>query len=154
MSSKRDAIIAQIVSQLGAAGKPTGLNVYRQRTFPVGPDVLPAQIVYAVDEEVATGPGSGAPGHIKRKARRTCKVAVYSRVDGGSSTDNALDPLLTWSVQQLCTDVTLASTAYDCKELGTVWDEADADQMYGGARQYFSVDYVTDAHDPTSNAGA
>lgn len=154
MASTRDAIIAQIVSQLGAVGKPAGLNVYRQRSFPIGSDVLPAQLVYAVDEEVKTLPGMGAPGHIKRKARRTCKIAVYSRVDGGTSPDNALDPLLSWSVQQVCSDVTMGGLAFDCQELGTVWDEVDMDQMYAGARQYFSVDYVTDAHDPTSNAGA
>lgn len=153
-ASTRDSILARIVSQLGAAGKPTGLNVYRQRSFPIGSDVLPAMLVYAVDEEVNTGPGFGVGSTPRRKAVRTLKVAVYSRVDGGSSPDNALDPLLNWSVQQLCGDPKCNSLALDTKELGTAWDEADMDQMYAGARQYFAVEYFTDAHNPTSNAGA
>lgn len=148
MSSKRDAILDTIVSALGGVGKPTGLTVDRHRTIPYGRDVLPAQSVYAVDEEVNTGPGMGAGSPPIRKARRKLKFAVYSRVAVSTTADQDLDPLLSWSVQKVCADPTLGGTIHDLKELGTVWDEADADAVFGGARQFFEADYVTSSADP------
>lgn len=149
MASKRDAIIASVVSALQGAGGPSGLTVLRQRTFPIGSDILPAQAVYAHDEEVKTGPGQS---NYTRKAVRTFRFVVESRVDGGSSPDNALDPLLSWAVQTICADATMGNTVHDTRELGTTWDQQDADQMYGAARTLFEVVYITAAADPTASS--
>jgi hypothetical protein len=151
MSSKRDAILDTIVSALGGVGKPSGLTVDRHRTIPFGRDVLPAQSVYAVDEEVDTGPGTGSGYPPLSKARRTLKFAVYSRVAVTSTADQDLDPLLSWSVQKICADPTLGSTIHNLKELGTVWHEADQDAAFGGARQFFQAEYFTDSNDPDAH---
>ena len=145
MASKRDAILASIVSSLSGAGGPSGLTVHRQRTLPITSDVLPSQLVYAISEEVATGPGRA---NFARKAVRKVTIAVESRVDGGTSPDNTLDPLLSWAVQKICADPTMGDTVEDCKEMGTTWAQVDADQMYGAARTDFEITYITSAADP------
>ena len=145
MASKRDAIIATIAANLNGGSKPSGLTVHRQRTLPIASDVLPAQVVYAISEEVDTGPGRS---NFARKAKRKVTIAVESRVDGGTSPDATLDPLLSWAVQTICADPTMGDTVEDCKEIGTTWAQVDADQMYGAARTDFEITYITSAADP------
>lgn len=149
MSSKRDLIVVAAVNALNAAGKPTGLTVHRQRTLSLSHNQLPAQVVYAVQEEVNTGPGQGAGPDRRRKAIRTFRLCVEHRVDAeNDAPDAALDPLLSWAVQALCDDVSLGGLADDLKEIGTTWDESEQDKVYASARTFFDVRYFTNAHDP------
>jgi hypothetical protein len=149
MSSRRDQITAACVTLLDGAGKPSGLNVFRQRTISLTYQQLPAQIVYAVQEEVETGPGRGSPPNPQRMAKRRFRLCVEHRVNAETaSPDAAIDPLLSWAVQKLCSDVLVGGLAYDLKEIGTTWEEADQDKVYAAAKTFFEVEYVTDAANP------
>jgi hypothetical protein len=149
MSSRRDQITAACVALLQQAGGPAGLNVHRQRTISLTHDQLPAQVVYALQEENDTAPGRGAPLAYTRKAKRKLTLCVEHRVDAENTPpDQALDPLLSWAVQQLCSGVSLGGLAYDLKEIGTKWDEVEQDKVYAAARTLFDVEYVTDASNP------
>jgi hypothetical protein len=150
MSSRRDSIVADIVAALSTAtGKPSGLTVHRQRTLPIGADVLPSQVVYLVDETVVTGPGFGVGANAL--AVREATVRVESRVSAGASTpDQALDPLLNWAVQKILADPTRGGLAHFTIELGTQWAAADEDKVYGAAQTDFKVKYTTSAADPTA----
>lgn len=137
------------VNALDAAGKPPGLTVDRQRTRSLSASDLPAQVVYAVQEEVNTGPGFGAGPDRRRKAIRTFRLCVEHRVDAeNDAPDAALDPLLSWAVQALCDDASLGGLADDLKEIGTTWDEAEQDKVYASAKTFFEVRYFTNAADP------
>jgi hypothetical protein len=147
MSSIRDQITAAAVALLGESGKPAGLAVSRQRTVSLSDSDLPAQCVYAVQEEANASPGFGSD----RKAKRVFRLCVESRVNAENlSGDKALDPLLSWSVQQLCADVTLGGLSYELREIGTTWDESEQDKMYAAARQFFEISYLTDAYNPNT----
>jgi hypothetical protein len=150
MSSRRDQIIAACVDALdNTPGKPTGLNVHRQRTLSLSHNQLPAQVVYAVQEENNTGPGNGAGPDRRRKAVRSFRLCVEHRVDAeNDSPDVVLDPLLSWAVQTLCADVSVGGLAEDLKELGTTWDEQEQDKVYAAARTFFEIRYITDAANP------
>lgn len=152
MSSRRDSIVGAIVTALGAVGKPSGLTVHRHRTLPIGEDILPAQVVYCESEEAKVGPGRGVSDNsYARKAKRTLTVVIESRVNAGSSTpDQALDPLLSWCVQQVSADVTQGGYAFDTQEQSTIWNAAETDAVLGAAQTRFVIEYVTDAADPNS----
>lgn len=148
MSSRRDVILDAMVALLGSAtvnshAQPASLSVSRQRTLPLDPSQLPAQAVYVVDEEVATGPGRGP----SRVARRKMRVCVEHRCAVTTTADQDVDPLISWSVRALCASSQLATGVHDIQELGTVWDQTDS-ALLGAARTMFLVDYVTAATDP------
>jgi hypothetical protein len=144
MSSIRDAIIVDVVTQLSAAGKPAGLTVHRNRTRPIHADVLPAQLVYMIEEHIETGPGRSG-----YKTRRKMKLRIETRVDAGSSApDAALDPYLSWMVQQLHADPTRGGRAHDSTEFLTQWTATEADKVYGAAASDWIIDYVTSASNP------
>lgn len=149
MSSRRNQIVDFAVAALGAVGRPTGLTISRQRTVSLSTSDLPAQVVYAVQEEVDTGPGRGVGPRPERKAKRKFRFVVEHRIDAENATpDAALDPLLSWAVQVLCADVLCGGLTYDLKEMGTTWDESEQDKKYASAKTFFEVEYVTDAANP------
>ena len=152
--SRRDVILDAMVAALGAstAGshtKPTGLTIHRHRTVPLAQDQLPAQVVYAVSEEVTTGPARGLDN--KRLTRRKLLVCVETRVDAtGNTPDQALDPYLTWVAQALCRVQSLTNGMHDITEHSTVWDADEQNFVYAAARTLFLVDYVSAADDPNA----
>lgn len=153
MASRRDTILDAMVALLGSATvgahtKPSGLTVSRQRTLPFAPSQLPAQAVYAVSEEVKSGPGMGVNN--QRLARRKLQVCVESRCLVTTTPDQDVDPLISWAVQALCATQQLAAGVHDIQELGTVWDQVESDTTLAGARTMFLVDYITSASDPDS----
>jgi hypothetical protein len=147
MSSKREAIVSAFVTALSAGGKPSGLTVHRYRTIPIGTDILPAQLVYVVREDVETGPGSS-----HYVATRRCIIRVETRlaVDDPSTTapDAALDAFLSWAVQAICADPTLSGAVLDVWERSTEWAATDADKVFAGGQTDFEVRYQTLASDP------
>jgi hypothetical protein len=149
MSSRRDQIVTACVALLGGAGRPSGLQVDRVRTVSLSHDQLPRQVVYPLQEEVVTGPGIGAAGDPRRIAKRVLTLCVEHRVDAeNDAPDLAIDPFVSWAVQALCADVELGGLAFDVKEIGTKWDEAEQDKVYAAARTLFEIQYVTDAANP------
>jgi hypothetical protein len=144
--SRRDSLLDAIVAALGAAGKPASLTIDRQRSVPLAQSQLPSQSVYAIAEEVKTGPARGLDN--KRLARRYLQVCVETRVDAsGSTPDQALDPYVAWAVKAVCGTQQLASIAHDVQELGTTWDQDEEDAVLASAKQVFLVEYVTSASD-------
>ena len=152
--SRRDTILDALAAALGAStagahAKPAGLNVHRHRTMPLAQDQLPAQVVYALAEEVKTGPARGLDD--KRLARRYLQLCVEHRVNAGSSTpDQAIDPLLSWAVRAVCRLPELGGLTHDIQELGTTWDQAEEDTVLASAKTVFLVEYVTSASDPAA----
>jgi len=154
MSSRRDAILDNMIAALGAATvtlpsgatvtKPSGLNVHRQRSVQIDADQLPALVVYQIQEVVDRTPGRN-PGFV---SRRKLQVGVEIRIDAGAtSNDQALDPYLRWVVLTLCLDPQRAGLAYDTQELGTSWDQETRSNRLASAAPVFLVDYVTSAYD-------
>ena len=151
MSSRRDVILDAMVTLLGSSTvnghtKPTSLTVSRQRTLPFAASQLPAQAVYAVNEEVTAGPARGIDN--KRLARRKLQFVVESRCIVTTTPDQDVDPLISWAVQALCATQQLAAVVNDIQEAGTVWDQVEGDTTLAGARTHFVVDYITSASDP------
>ena len=154
MSSRRDAIVDDIATALGAASitlpggatvaKPSGLNVHRQRAVPIDTDQLPAMVVYQVQEVVDRASGRN-PGFL---SRRKLQVAVEIRIDAGAtSADQALDTYLRWAVLAVCLDPRRSTLAHDTQELGTQWDQETRSSRLASATPVFLVDYVTSAYD-------
>jgi len=154
MSSRRDAILDDIVNALSAATitlpngsvvtKPASLNVHRQRAVPIDTDLLPAMAVYQVQEVVERNPGRN-PGFL---SRRKLQVGVEIRIDAGaSSADQALDPYLRWAVLAVCLDPRRSTLAHDTQELGTQWEQETRSSRLALATPVFLVDYVTSAYD-------
>lgn len=146
MSSRRDQVVVAAMALLNGSGKPLGLTVHRQRTLSLDYDNLPATVVYLLHEEVETGPGTAI---FQRKAKRTARLCLEHRVNAEDrTTDTALDPLLSWATQALCADPLLGGLAHELTEVGTTWDESEQDKKYGSAKQFFDVQFFTDASDP------
>jgi tRNA threonylcarbamoyladenosine modification (KEOPS) complex Pcc1 subunit len=152
--SRRDAIVDDIVTALGAASitlpsgtvvtKPTGLNVHRQRAVPIDTDLLPALAVYQRQEVVDTAPGRGP----SRVSRRKMQIGVEVRIDAGAtSADQALDSYLRWVVLAVCSDPRRSTLAHDTTELGTEWDQETRSSRLALATTVFLVEYVTSASD-------
>lgn len=153
MASRRDTILDALVALLGSSSvnghtKPASLTVTRQRTLPFAASQLPAQAVYAVHEDVETGPGGGLDN--KRLARRKLRFVVESRCLVTTTPDQDIDPLISWAVQALCATQQLAAGVHDIQEIETVWDQVESDTTLAGARTVFLVDYLTSASDPDS----
>lgn len=154
MSSKRDAILDAEVALLGGASvgshtKPASLTSSRHRTFPIDPSQLPHQAVYAVQEEIVSRVARGMDN--QTLVKRRLQFCVESRcVVGGSTPDQALDPILSWTVQAVCSNQQLVTGMHDIEELGTVWDQVENDYALAAARQMFAVIYVTAGNDPDS----
>ncbi len=153
MSSKRDAILDAEVTLLGTSvvnghTKPTGLTVSRHRTFPLDPSQLPHQAVYAVNEEIVSRVPRG--GNNQSIVKRRLQFCVESRcvIGSGSTADQSADPLISWSVQALCSTLPAVTGIHDIEEVGTIWDQVENDYALAGARQMFAVTYVTSASDP------
>ena len=154
MSSRRDAVLDDLVTALGAASitlpsgatvsQPSGLNVHRQRAVPIDTDQLPAMVVYQVQEAVDRASGRN-PGFL---SRRKLQVAVEIRIDAGAvSPDQALDPYLRWAVLAVCLDPRRSTLAHDTQELGTQWEQETRSSRLVLATPVFLVEYVTSVSD-------
>lgn len=148
MASRRALIVEAIATALGGATKPADVTVHRSRTLPITSDQLPAMAAYRTTEAVERG--DGPRGY---KVRRRLRVRVECRVAtaaDGATLDDAMDPLTTWAVQAVMSDVTLGGLAHNIHEVSTQWLAEDADQVYGAAAVDFDVEYITSASDPES----
>lgn len=151
MSSFRDQIVSAVVATLAAGGGPASLTVHRYRTKPLGTDVLPAMLVYLVEESVKEGPGQGTGPKLRRTATRTVTARVEIRINAGTvAPDDAIDPYLNWMVQQIMADPTFGGLSHDCKEMKTEWAAVEDDKVYAATQTDFEISYFTSAADPTA----
>lgn len=155
MPSIREQIIDQIVANLEAVGKPTGLTVHRMRTRPIEEDVLPAILVYTEDDEPKT---LGAQVFKAPLVERRLVVYIEYRAEGSLAVapDQALDPLVIWGTKQMVTHEKFVSNAYPdglgmgVVELKTAWLSKEGDKMFAAASTQWLVHYRTSRLDPTS----
>lgn len=139
--SRREKICQYMVEQLGAEGKPDGLLVDRQRSFPLDATLLPAALVYLVAE---TAERIGAQSTV---TRRKAVFRVELRVADEPS-DQQLDPLISWTVQQLMSDFKLGGLADGIEEMGSQWkQEVTKEVVIGAVGVDFEVTYRTVVND-------
>lgn len=139
--SRREKICQYMVEQIGAEGKPDGLLVSRQRSLPLEAKLLPAALVYLVRE---TAERIGA---LSTVTQRETVFRVEIRASGEPS-DQVLDPLVSWVVQQVMADYELGGLADGVDESGSQWiQEETKDLVIGAVGIDFTVRYQTEVHD-------
>lgn len=142
--SIREAIIQEIQAAIDAPEKPAGLNVHRARTRPIHQDALPAAVPYLagedIDEEAST-----KDGMVVRSLEIRVEIRVQNEVP-----DAALDPLVTWVVQQVLADSSLGGRTLGVYETGTSWAAEELNAPFGAAAVGFLVEYMTAEADPTT----
>ena len=153
MASQRDAIIAACISALNAGTPPT--TAVRFPVLPVTPNTVPLIGVTPESEDVQF------VGHrANNGAFRWLTVVVSCWAKNGSSSDNALDAMVTWVVQKLIPvnalgdiDETVGGTAHAIEEVGTQWFAEIQDHVYQRADVRFRIGYQTKRTDPTTKVG-
>lgn len=153
MSSRRDLILDALAAALNGGSKPVGLTVSRSRTTAFASTQLPGQAIYPGTEQIIERGGASLDNKVMVKRRLT--VIVETRVAAGvTTTDQALDPYLSWAVQALCateyvgTDGDGKRLAHSIVEEGTAWGSDEQDASYAAATQVFAVIYATSGSDP------
>lgn len=139
--SLRERICQYLQEQLKAEGGPAGLLVDRQRSLPLDKGLVPAALVYLVKETAQRiGPNSTV-------SRREVVFRVEIRAIDEPS-DQKLDPLVNWVVQQLLSDFTVGGLADGIEEAGGQWiQEASKDQVIGAVAIDFTITYRTPVND-------
>jgi hypothetical protein len=146
--SIREQILRVVEALLGAAGKPAGLTVHRQRTRPIEGDTLPAILFYAADDDlISVGGADDSP-----LVERHMNLRVECRAVGTEITppDAALDPLYVWAVGQLVGKGRLGGLASRVVEGRTEWYSKEGDVAVAAEAIIFTVKYRTARADPTS----
>jgi hypothetical protein len=141
--SKLEQICQYCVAQVDADGKPEGLLVERQRTLPLDPSNLPAAILYLRHEAVVKIVGRSTV------TRREVLLRWELRVEGEPS-DQKLDPLRVWLVQQMMADFSLGGLAKEIEEVSGQWDQKAEDLIVGACAHDFKVTYYTKVNDLTT----
>lgn len=155
MASIREQIIDQVVANLEAGGKPSGLTVHRIRTRPIEEDVLPAILIYTEDDEPKTLAGQVFKAPI---VERRLVLYIEYRAEGSLTVapDQALDPLIVWGTKQMVANEKFVSNAYPdglgmgVVELKTAWLSKEGDKLFAAASTQWLVHYRTSRLDPTS----
>lgn len=150
MASRRERILVAVKAALEQASvtidgvvhpKPAGLAVHRQRRRPIENDLLPATVLYLLEEDVELETFDGVTG-------RTASVALEHRVSGDAPEDQLLDPLVTWGTRVLMAEPSLGGLALGVEERKLTWDGEERDEKYGACRQDFAIEYETPENDP------
>jgi hypothetical protein len=150
MATIREQIISAVTGALEDPGGPAGLTVHRERTRAIEVDGLPACLLYFEDDEPA-------PIGSKYKApltERDLNLAAELRAtgDAGVSPDQALDPLIAWTLTQLFADESFGGLANGIVERKTVWASKEGDQPLASATIHLTVKYRTSRTDPSAKA--
>ena len=149
MSSIREQIVDGIVALLEASGSPAGLTVHRERTRPIEDDSLPALVVYCEDEEPKSTDKQTFRSPLVERSLRLI-VEARARATGGLAPDQALDPLLVWTAQQILQNETIGGLAIGATEGKTSWITKEADVVVAAAIANYHIRYRTARTDPTS----
>lgn len=157
MSTIREQIISAAVTNLSEPGgpgpapsMPTGLTVHRERTRGIEQDSLPAILVY-FEDDVPTTIGSKFAAPLTERA---ITVAVECRAQGSIdvSPDQALDPLIEWTIYQFFANEKLGGLANGVEEGKTTWTSKEGDQPLASATIHLTIKYRTSRTDPSSKS--
>ena len=149
MSSIREQIVDRIVALLEASGAPAGLAIHRERSRPIEDDSLPALVVYCEDEEPKSTDKQTFRSPLVERSLRLI-VEARARATGGLAPDQALDPLLVWTAQQILQNETIGGLAIGATEGKTNWITKEADVVVAAAIANYHIRYRTARTDPTS----
>jgi hypothetical protein len=156
MATIREQIISAMQTLLSAASgasgppAPASLTVHRERTRPIEADALPAILIYFEDD--APEPISskvGAPLTL-----RAMTVCVECRAAGSVaiSPDQALDPLIAWTLYQVFQNERFGGLANEAIEGKTVWNSKEGEVALASATLHITIKYRTSRIDPTSKS--
>ena len=149
MSSIREQIVSSLVALLEAEGAPEGLTVHRERTRPIEADSLPALLIYCEDDEPAATDRQTFRSPLVERSLHVV-VEARSRVTSPLSPDQALDPLLVWTAQQILQNETMGGLAIGAIEGKANWISKETDVVLAAAIANYHIRYRTSRLDPTS----
>lgn len=144
MASRRDGILADLVSHLQAAGGPAGLMVDR---FPLRPESGSRIGVYPVHEDASPAGSRGGSVVTKRRLQVGLEIRTEGAGDNASA-DEQLDPLYVWAVKTLLADPTLGGTVTSIEEHSMDWKATEGKQVHGLLYLFLVVTYQTRTDDP------
>lgn len=144
----REQILIAIGNALNAAGKPAGLNVHRERTWPIEGDTMPAILFYARDDVPESTSKEKSHGPL---VLRGLEVALECRAVG-SPPDTALDPLIQWATAQMFLDEKFGGLSNSVEEGRTEWSSKSGETPRASATIFFVVRYRTARVDPSKKS--
>lgn len=133
MATRREDIIARIVSTLGATAGVSG-RVYRSRVEPIVRGHSPAIVVEPVSDQASQTTLATLNWTL------TVRVTVYCR---GAVPDQIADPIVASAYALLMQDATLNGYAIDIVPVGTQFEIIEADQIAGVVSTDFAITYRT-----------
>jgi hypothetical protein len=140
MTTRREAILAQIFSQLASVAGVNG-RVYRSRVEPLARGESPALVVEPRQDQAAQ---STVP-----RIDWTLTVAVMVIVRGVVP-DQLADPIVASLHQKIMADLTLGGLAMDVQPGSISFDMIEADQPAGVVTCEYNVIYKTSLSDQTT----
>lgn len=151
MASTRDAILAAFETALGAASagsftKPSGLVVSRFRVRPTDRTTAKSIAVYPLAESSQRVGQNRSP---LTQHFLTVRCECRAVCGANETADQALDPILAWTVQALFRDESLGGLASAIAETACQWDASEADETYAVAWKDVTVTFAALANDPT-----
>lgn len=145
MSTRREQILAAVVTALNGAGKPGGVpTAARTRTADLTPANLPASTVYPVKEEAEKANSVALNRHL------LVRIEHVGLASTGVTSDQAVDPLCSWAGKALGGS-RLGGLALDCIEHETtfVYEQTPSGAACR-ASQDFRIKYATAVNNPDS----
>ena len=142
----REQITAAFVTLFGGVGKPAALTVERGRVIQLEEATLPLTNVFQIveiesDEELA------------EVLEYELEIGVETTVKAnGQSSDEELDPFLSWTHKAILADRRLGGLAQEVTIARTQWDREQLSEPFGRALQVFRVTYQVAESDPETGA--
>lgn len=159
MPTIRLQIISNFISYLGAdtgtpylthtpPTKPSGLTIKREALRPGEQAILPAVFAYFEDGPPRPiGSNYGAP-----LTERVLNVALdlSAQAVNDVSSDEALDPILAWTLYQIFANESQGGLVNAVEELKTEWFSKEGDSALAKARIHLAIKYRTSRIDPST----
>jgi hypothetical protein len=142
----REQIGAAFVTLIDGVGKPAALNVERGRVLDLDSADLPLTTVFNVRE-------SRVDEELDEVLEWDLEIGVETTVKAdGQSSDEELDPFLSWTHKAILADRRLGGLAQNVGIVSTQWEREQLAEPFGRALQVFRIKYHTDEDDPEAGA--
>lgn len=116
MSSVQEQIVAAVVVVLNGPGKPAGVPAaQRARTFALSEALMPAALVYFLDDEERPVTDDAGP---VVKGQAWVRVSCYAKGSATEAADQAADPMRAWAVKALHAEGTALEDLVNVCRLG------------------------------------
>ena len=139
MSTKREAILARLITQLaGTAG--VGTRIYRSRVTPVSRSEGAVLIVEPISDNCEVRSN-------KFQWTLNVRLSVIARGSASETLDQSADPTVESIHSKISTDVTLGGNAIDMTPRNVSFDLIDGDQPSGVVSCDYIIIYQTSTTD-------